>query len=210
MQQQAEAMDDLQDVLEERMDEVQQQARESDAKTLDTLGALDSKIDKLTRVQEQQTKMHTAHFMDLQEVTTKARGKIHEFEREVDRLRVECRTAIHQLRQELDGSFRNEMEKIRNNELASLAGLLKEMERGDNKQLTASISTMLQASEQEIREELARGMTWERNLRKFEMSNDDKPYNPEFVAKIKESKKQHNNGDYTTVKKEDLKNFLGL
>jgi hypothetical protein len=48
-------------------------------------------------------------------------------------------TTIHQLRQELDDSFRNEMEKIRNNELASLAGLLKEMERGDNKQLTASI-----------------------------------------------------------------------
>lgn len=45
---------------------------------------------------------------------------------------------------------------------------------------------------------------------KFEMNNDDKPYNPEYVAKIKESKKQHDNGDYTTVKKEDLKNFLGL
>jgi hypothetical protein len=45
---------------------------------------------------------------------------------------------------------------------------------------------------------------------KFEISKDDKPYNPEYVAKIKESKKQHDNGDYTTVKKEDLKNFLGL
>ncbi len=45
---------------------------------------------------------------------------------------------------------------------------------------------------------------------KFEISNEDKPYNPEFVAKIKESKKQHENGEFTTVKKEDLKNFLGL
>ena len=187
MQQQAEATDDLQDALEEKMDksvdnlqdvledrlnEVQQQARESETKTLDTLGALDSKIDKLTLVQEQQTKMHTAQFMDLQKVTTKARGKINDCERELERLRVEYRTAIHQLRQELDGSFRNEMEKIRNNELASLAGRLKEMERGDNKQLTASISTMLQASEQVIREELDRVMTWERNLRKAEMSAD--------------------------------------
>jgi hypothetical protein len=45
---------------------------------------------------------------------------------------------------------------------------------------------------------------------KFEISKDYKPYNSEFVAKIKESKKQHTNGEYTTVKKEDLKNFLGL
>ena len=45
---------------------------------------------------------------------------------------------------------------------------------------------------------------------KFEISNEDKPYNPEFVAKIKESEKQFQNGDYTTVKKEDLKEFLGL
>jgi hypothetical protein len=45
---------------------------------------------------------------------------------------------------------------------------------------------------------------------KFEITKDDNPYNPEFVAKIKESKRQHDNGEYTTVKKEDLKNFLGL
>lgn len=45
---------------------------------------------------------------------------------------------------------------------------------------------------------------------KFEISNEDKPYNPEFVAKIKESEKQFQNGNYTTVKKEDLKEFLGL
>ena len=45
---------------------------------------------------------------------------------------------------------------------------------------------------------------------KFEISKDYKPYNSEFVDKIKESKKQHTNGEYTTVKKEDLKNFLVL
>ena len=43
---------------------------------------------------------------------------------------------------------------------------------------------------------------------KFEPAK--KPYNPEFVDKILESKKQHENGNYTTVKKDDLKNFLGL
>ena len=61
---------------------------------------------------EQQTKMHTEHIMDLQEVTTKECGQIHTFEREVERLRVEGRTVIHQFRQELDVSFRNEIEKI--------------------------------------------------------------------------------------------------
>ncbi len=121
MQQQAEAMDDFQDVLEERMDEVQQQVRESDAKTLYTLGTLDSKIDKLTHVEEKPKKMHTAHFMDLQEVTTTARGKIHEFEREVERLRTKGRTVNRQLRQEVDCIFRNELEKIKDNELASIA-----------------------------------------------------------------------------------------
>lgn len=43
---------------------------------------------------------------------------------------------------------------------------------------------------------------------KFEPA--EKPYNTEFVKKIKESKKQHDDGNYTTVKKDDLKNFLGL
>ena len=45
---------------------------------------------------------------------------------------------------------------------------------------------------------------------KFDVSNDDTSYNPEFVAKIMESKQQAENGNYTTVKKEDLKEFLGL
>ncbi len=53
---------------------------------------------------------------------------------------------------DLDGSFRNEMEKIRNNELGSLTGQLSEMERGQNKKLTSSISTLLEASEGQIRQ----------------------------------------------------------
>lgn len=44
---------------------------------------------------------------------------------------------------------------------------------------------------------------------KFELTND-KPYNAEFVAKINNSKKQAENGETTRVKKEDLKQFLGV
>ena len=76
---------------------------------------------------------------------------------------MEGHTTIHQMWQELDDSFRNEMEKIRNNELVSLGGLLKEMECGENKQLTSSISTMMKASEQGMQQELARDMTRKRD-----------------------------------------------
>ena len=41
-------------------------------------------------------------------------------------------------------------------------------------------------------------------------TNDKKGYNPEFVAKIKQSKKEIENGNSIRVKKEDLKQFLGL
>lgn len=44
---------------------------------------------------------------------------------------------------------------------------------------------------------------------KFEITKE-KPYDPDFVAKIKESKQQVNEGKTTSVKKEDLKDFLGL
>ena len=44
---------------------------------------------------------------------------------------------------------------------------------------------------------------------KFEVSNDQ-PYNPEFVAKIKNSEQEFKDGKFTRVKKEDLHNFLGL
>ena len=36
------------------------------------------------------------------------------------------------------------------------------------------------------------------------------PYDPEFVAKIKQSEKEFEEGNYTTVEKKDLKNLLGL
>ncbi|MBK8390118.1 MAG: hypothetical protein IPL23_12895 [Saprospiraceae bacterium] len=44
---------------------------------------------------------------------------------------------------------------------------------------------------------------------KFEVSKND-TYNPEFVKKILESKEQAKKGEVTTVKIEDLKEFLGL
>ncbi len=44
---------------------------------------------------------------------------------------------------------------------------------------------------------------------KFEVSKT-KPYDPEFVAKIQESRQQGKEGKTTRVKKEDLKEFLGL
>ncbi len=44
---------------------------------------------------------------------------------------------------------------------------------------------------------------------KFEVSKE-KPYNPDFVAKIKESSKQAKDGKTTRVEKEDMKEFLGL
>ncbi len=44
---------------------------------------------------------------------------------------------------------------------------------------------------------------------KFEISKE-KPYNPEFVEKIKRSEEDFKNGKFTRVKKEDLQDFLGL
>jgi hypothetical protein len=41
---------------------------------------------------------------------------------------------------------------------------------------------------------------------KFEIA--EKPYNPEFVAKIKRSEEQHKKGQFTSVKAEDLKQFI--
>lgn len=38
---------------------------------------------------------------------------------------------------------------------------------------------------------------------KFEITSE-KPYNPEFVAKIQESREQVKRGEYTTIKTEDL------
>jgi predicted adenine nucleotide alpha hydrolase (AANH) superfamily ATPase len=44
---------------------------------------------------------------------------------------------------------------------------------------------------------------------KFEISKD-KPYNPEFVAKIRKSEKEFEKGEFTRVEKDDLQNFLAL
>lgn len=44
---------------------------------------------------------------------------------------------------------------------------------------------------------------------KFEISKE-KPYNPEFVAKVKKSEQEFKYGKFTRVKKEDLQSFLGL
>jgi hypothetical protein len=44
---------------------------------------------------------------------------------------------------------------------------------------------------------------------KFEIKKE-KPYKPEFVAKIEQSKKEFEEGNSIRVKKEDLQNFLGL
>lgn len=41
---------------------------------------------------------------------------------------------------------------------------------------------------------------------KFQI-NDDKPYNPEFVAKIKKSKQDYLDGKETTLTIEELKNL---
>ena len=37
-----------------------------------------------------------------------------------------------------------------------------------------------------------------------------KPYNKKFVAKIEKRRKEFKTGKFTRVKKEDLKNFLGV
>ena len=45
---------------------------------------------------------------------------------------------------------------------------------------------------------------------KVVVAKEESPYNPEFVEKVLESKQQVKNGKVTRVKKEDLKEFLGL
>ena len=43
----------------------------------------------------------------------------------------------------------------------------------------------------------------------FEITKE-KPYDPDFVAKIQKSRQDISEGKITFVKKEDLQNFLGL
>lgn len=44
---------------------------------------------------------------------------------------------------------------------------------------------------------------------KFEVSMEE-GYNPDFVAKIEESRQQYKKGEYVSVEKKDIKSFLGL
>lgn len=44
---------------------------------------------------------------------------------------------------------------------------------------------------------------------KFTVSNEKK-YDPKFVSKIKKSEEQIKDGNYITVKKDDINNLLGL
>ena len=45
---------------------------------------------------------------------------------------------------------------------------------------------------------------------KFEISKGEETYNPDFVAKIEESREQYKKGDYKSVEKKNIKNFLEL
>lgn len=45
---------------------------------------------------------------------------------------------------------------------------------------------------------------------KMRIERKDKPYNAEFVAKIKKSQQQAKEGKVIRVKKEDWKEFLGI
>lgn len=41
-------------------------------------------------------------------------------------------------------------------------------------------------------------------------ATEDEGYDPDFVAKIQRSKQEFEDGDYTRVEKENLKEFLGI
>jgi len=44
---------------------------------------------------------------------------------------------------------------------------------------------------------------------KFEVSKE-KPYNPEFVAKIQKGRQVYKDGNFVTLEKENFKPFLGM
>jgi hypothetical protein len=94
---------------------------------------------------------------------TTARGQLLAQERDIHRLCAEDHTANCHLRQDLDRSFRNELEKLKDNEQASITHQLRELESGKNKRLTVSILTILQTSEREIQKQFEQQM---------EMGND--------------------------------------
>jgi hypothetical protein len=44
---------------------------------------------------------------------------------------------------------------------------------------------------------------------KFEITKEES-YSPEFVAKVEESRREYKNGEFISIEKNDIKNFLGL
>lgn len=44
---------------------------------------------------------------------------------------------------------------------------------------------------------------------KFEVRKEQ-PYDPDFVAKIQESRQQYKKGEFVSVEKKDIKGFLGM
>jgi hypothetical protein len=42
----------------------------------------------------------------------------------------------------------------------------------------------------------------------FETGEENNPYNPDFIEKIKKSQQQYKEGNYKTVAKEDLEDYL--
>ena len=42
------------------------------------------------------------------------------------------------------------------------------------------------------------------------VKDTETPYNPKFVAKIEKSRREFQEGNFTSVKKEELSKFLGL
>ncbi len=100
---------------------------------------------------------------------TKTRGQLLAQERDIERLRAEGHTAICQLRQDLDSGFRNELEKMKDNDLARITHQLRELESGKNRRPTASILTILQASEREIQKQSEQQMQMGNDLLQTEL-----------------------------------------
>jgi valyl-tRNA synthetase len=86
-------------------------------------------------------------------------------------LRAEGHTANCQLRQDLDNGFRNELEKMKDNELESITHQVRELKSGKNRRPTVSISTILQVSEREIQKQFEQQMQMGNDLLQTELFN---------------------------------------
>ena len=45
---------------------------------------------------------------------------------------------------------------------------------------------------------------------RFEVTKEEDSYDPDFVAKIEESREQYKKGEFISIEKKDIKDFLGL